>query len=369
MKSPFVSELLPNQQVTATFLVLQKDVRQKKTGEPFLSLVLGDKTGDVDAKMWDNVSEIVDTFEKDHFIKVKGVAQVYQNKLQVTIHKLMRLSDSDVDAGDFFPASERDPLDMFAELQEVIAGMTNPHLKGLLTAIFDDPEIARRYRTAPAAKAIHHAWLGGLIEHVLSLCKLCRLVAPHYKNVDADLVLTGVILHDLGKISELNYERGFSYSSDGQMLGHIIIGLRMVGDKLRDIPDFPARLRTLVEHMIVSHHGELEFGSPKVPLFPEALLLHHLDNLDSKMECMRVLIEKDKQVDGVWTTYSSALERPALKKARYLDDTALAPSSATPPEFRLESPQPPARSAPPPPRPPSASPFAAKLQNALQHKD
>jgi len=372
MKSPFVSDLQPNQQVTGTFLVLQKDVRQKKTGEPFLSLVLGDRTGDVDAKMWDNVSDIVETFEKDSFVKVKGVAQVYQNKLQFTIHKLLRLADSDVDAGDFFPASERDPLEMLAELQQIIAGIANPHLRALLTAIFSDEEIARRYRTAPAAKAIHHAWLGGLIEHVLSLCKLCRLVAPHYKNVDADLVLTGVILHDIGKIAELNYERGFSYSSDGQMLGHIVIGLRIVGDKLRDLPEFPPRLRTLVEHMIVSHHGELEFGSPKVPLFPEALLLHHLDNLDSKMECMRVLIERDKQVDGCWTSYSAALERPALKKARYLDEIPEPVPASDPPEFRLESPQSQARPVPPPARPPVApppSPFAAKLQSALQHKD
>ncbi|MEO8658784.1 MAG: HD domain-containing protein [Bryobacteraceae bacterium] len=371
MKSPFVADLQPNQQITATFLVLHKDVRQKKTGEPFLSLVLGDRSGDVEAKMWDNVAEVVETFEKDHFIKVRGVAQVYQNKLQFTIHKLMKIADSDVDAGDYFPASERDPAEMFAELQGIIAGFSNPHLKGLLNAFFDDPEIARRYRTAPAAKTIHHAWLGGLIEHVLSLCTLCRLIAPHYKDVDIDLMLTGAILHDIGKIYELNYERGFSYSNDGQLLGHIVIGLRMVDDKIRGLADFPPQLRTLVEHLVISHHGELAFGSPKVPVFAEAMLLHHLDNMDSKMECVRGLIAKDKQVDGFWTGYSSALERSVLKKARYLEGPSAPPPVAPDPpvngEFRLESP----RQAPPrPPQPPpSSSPFASKLQSALQHKE
>lgn len=384
MKSPFVTDLQPNQPVTATFLVLHKDVRQKKTGDPFLSLVLGDRTGDVDAKMWDNVAEVLDTFDKDHYVRVRGVTQVYQNKLQFTIHKLVKLADSDVDPADFFPSSARDIAEMDAELRQIVAGIGNRHLKALLTAVFDDPEIARRYRTAPAAKAIHHAWLGGLLEHVLSLCTLCRLVAPHYQAIDLDLLLTGAILHDLGKIAELSYERSFGYSSDGQLLGHIVIGMRMVGDKIRDIPGFPPRLRTLVEHLIISHHGELEYGSPKVPLFPEALLLHHLDNLDSKMECMRAMIDRDKQVDGCWTAFNSAMERPALKKSRYLEDTP-APPAAPPAEEQFSLDLPLAAPAPrtfqqaagavrpaspaPPRAQPAPSPFASKLQDALQQKE
>ena len=151
--------------------------------------------------------------------------------------------------------------------------------------MLDDEDIARRYRIAPAAKQIHHAYLGGLIEHVLSRVRAWRKsAAAHYPNIDYDLLLTGVILHDIGKIYELNYERGFSYSNEGQLIGHISIAMRMVGDKLRGLPDFPPLLRSLVEHMILSHHGKLEFGSPKVPQFPEALLLHYLDDLDSKME-------------------------------------------------------------------------------------
>ena len=295
MKSFYVRDLQPNQVMTTTFLVHTKDIRQKKSGEPYLSLLLGDRTGDIDAKMWDNVAEVMDTFERDDFVKVKGLLQIFQNRPQLTIHKMMRLDDSAVEPGDYFPCSERSGDEMFAELREIIAGIRNPHLHALLDAFMDDEPMARMYRTAPAAKTVHHAFLGGLIEHVLSVCRLARMMAPHYRDIDLDLLLTGAILHDVGKISELTYERTFGYSTDGQLLGHIIIGMRMLNEKIAQVPDFPPKLRTLVEHMIVSHHGEMEYGSPKVPVFPEALLLHHLDNLDSKMECMRAAVARGPQ--------------------------------------------------------------------------
>jgi 3'-5' exoribonuclease len=319
MKSPFVSDLKPNQVITTTFLVHGKDVRQKKSGEPYLSLLLGDRTGDVDAKMWDNVAEVIDDFDRDDFVKIKGLIQVFHNRTQLTIHKLRRMDDSEIDFSDYFPSSRRDPDEMWKELRGIVAGMSNPHLKALVESLLDDPEVAWRYRRAPAAKQIHHAYLGGLIEHVLSLCALARMTAHHYGQVDYDLLLTGVVLHDIGKIYELNYERGFSYSNDGQLLGHMHIAVRMVGDKLRAFPDFPHRLRSLLEHMIISHHGQLEFGSPKLPQFPEALLLHYLDDMDSKMECMRALVEHDRQVEGCFTSYNPTLERVVLKKERYLD--------------------------------------------------
>lgn len=367
MKSAFVRELQPNQVVTTTFLVQTKDIRQKKTGEPYLSLQLCDRTGEVDAKMWDNVTEIMHTFERDDFVKVKGVPQVYQNRLQLNIHKMIKVDEGEIDVRDYFPCSSRDPDEMFRELEEIIAGVANPHLRALLEAFFSDADIASRFRVAPAAKSIHHAYLGGLIEHVLSLCKLCRLVAPHYPDVDLDLLLTGAILHDIGKISELTYARSFGYSNEGQLLGHIAIGLRTLTSKIETVPGFPPDLRSLVEHMILSHHGELEFGSPKVPLFPEALLLHHLDNLDSKMECMRAFVDRDARLDGCWTGYCTALERVVLKKARYLEeeqpqakapktDAVAANGSALP---GTASPITQER------RQPTDSPFAQKLQRAL----
>src|ERR1043166_6528400 len=296
MKTPYVKDLEPNQTISTFFLVQNKEIRQKKTGEPYLSLLLGDRTGELDAKMWDNVAEVVEAFDRDDFVRVKGLIQIFHNRPQLTIHKMRRLTDTEVDFADYFPASQRDAEEMWKELRSIVQNLQNSHLQGLLNALLDDEEIARRYRVAPAAKQIHHAFLGGLLEHVLSLCMLARMTASHYGNVDVDLLLTGVVLHDIGKIYELNYERGFSYSDEGQLLGHINIGLRMVADKLRGLPQFPRQLASLVEHMILSHHGQLEFGSPKLPQFPEALLLHYLDDLDSKMECMRAMIENDRQI-------------------------------------------------------------------------
>jgi len=370
MKSPYVNEVEPNRVIATSFLVHSKEIRQKKSGELYLSLLLGDRTGELDAKMWDNVAEVIDAFDRDDFVKVKGLIQVFHNRPQLTVHKMRRMDDSEVDYADSFPASRRDPDQMWDELRGIVAAVKNPHLKALLDAMLDDPDIARRYRRAPAAKQIHHAFLGGLIEHVLSLCALARLTAGHYPNVDYDLLLTGVILHDIGKIYELNYERGFSYSSEGQLLGHINIGLRMVADKLQGIPDFPPALRSLVEHMILSHHGQLEFGSPKLPQFPEALLLHYLDDMDSKMECMRALIENDRQLDGCFTTYNTALERSALKKDRYLN-----PPPEQPKVRAVVQPNGVAPAAPPVATPAVAehplfapkpdSPFADKLRHAL----
>ncbi len=331
MKTPYLNQIPANDPFHAAFLVQSKEIRQKKSGEPYLSLTLGDKTGNIDAKMWDNVAEVMDTFDRDDFVHMKGVLQIFQNRPQLTIHKLQRVDEREVDFADYFPASARDPGEMWAELLGIVAGIGNPHLRALLDAILAEPGIAQGYKIAPAAKAIHHAFLGGLLEHVLSLCALAKATGAHYPNIDVDLLLAGVVLHDIGKIQELTYERGFGYSDEGQLIGHIVMGIRIVEDKLRALPDFPPKLRSLLEHMILSHHGLLEFGSPKVPLFPEALLLHHLDNLDSKMECMRALSAKDTLVEGNWTGYSSALERAVLKKLRYLDGQGSDPAAPAPP--------------------------------------
>lgn len=357
MKSPYVSELQADQVVTATFLVQHKDVRQKKTGEPYLSLVLGDRTGEIDARMWDNAAEVIDTFERDDFLKVRGLLQVHQGRLQLTVHKLVKQPPESVDQTDFFPASSRDPGEMFRELQGIVAGIGSAPLRKLLESFTEDTEVARKYRIAPAAKTVHHAFLGGLLEHVLSMCSVAKLLGAHYRDIDMDLLLTGVILHDIGKIHELTYDRSFGYSTEGQLLGHITIGLRMIDDKIRAIPEFPERLRTLLQHMILSHHGELQFGSPKTPLFPEALLLHHIDNLDSKMECMRSFIERDRLVDGCWTSYVSPLDRSVLKKRKFLEATEKVPEKAPEPQVAV--------TAAPRPSTGSSSLFAEKLKGAL----
>ena len=338
MKSPFVGGLAPNEVTTIQFIVTNKEIRQKKTGEPYLSLQLADRTGEIEAKMWDNVTEVMDTFDRDDFVKVKGLMQVYQKRTQFTIHRLRRLEDHEVDFADYFPCSSRDPQEMFRELEETIANIGNLHLRALLQAVFGDNEIAEKFRAAPAAKSIHHACRGGLLEHVLSLCTLGKLTAAHYKNIDLDLLITGVLLHDIGKIEELSYDRSFGYSSEGQLLGHIVIGLRIFGDKVRSTPDFPRKLRTLVEHMIISHHGELEFGSPKVPIFAEAMLLHQLDSLDSKMEAIRSNLAKDLLSESEFTGWVPSLERQLLRKERYLNGVPARAESRAPEPAESPSP-------------------------------
>jgi 3'-5' exoribonuclease len=353
MKSPYISELEVNKSITAAFLVQSKEVREKKSGEPYLSLILGDKSGKIDSKMWDNVVEVIDSFDRDDFVKVKGVVQLHLNRPQFIIHKIRALADTEVDFADFFPASLRNPDEMWTELRGIVGGVKNPNLLGLLNAILDDPEIARRFRMAPAAKSIHHAFLGGLIEHVLSLCSLCRKAAAHYPFVDLDLMIAGAVLHDIGKIYELSYDRGFNYTTEGQLLGHIMISIRIIGDKLHAVPNFPVQLRNLLEHIVISHHGKLEFGSPKLPQFPEAILLHYLDDMDSKMESMRSLIDSDRQSGADFTTYNPALERTILKKEQYLEPK---PEAALKPPPKAQAPA-------PPPKP--GSPFGEKLQLAL----
>jgi 3'-5' exoribonuclease len=357
MKNPCVSQLEPNQLVQGVFLVQQKEVRQKKTGEPYLSLVLSDRTGDLEAKMWDNAQEAMGMFERDGFVRVKGMLQTFQNRPQLTIHRIQPVPESEIDIADYLPASKRDRNEMFAEMRSWIASMTDPHLKALLETIFADEAVALAYRTAPAAKSVHHAWIGGLIEHVLSLCNLAKFTAAHYPDVDFDLLLTGVLLHDIGKIAELNYARSFGYSTEGQLIGHITLGIRMVEDAIRKVPGFPPALQDLVVHMILSHHGALEFGSPKLPMFLEAMLLHQLDNLDSKMECMRAHAEKDRQTAGVWTGYNAPLERSVLKKGRHLAGKPAIPEAPTPAPGETE----PAR-----PAGNSSLLLASKLQDALR---
>lgn len=366
MKAPYVADLQPNQVVTGIFLVLNKDIRQKKTGEPYLSLILGDRTGDLDAKMWDNAEEVMETFSRDDFVRTRGLVQVHHNRVQFAIQKLQKVDEKTVEFADFFPASKRDPTEMFAELRQIIGAFTNADLRALGNAVLDDEEIARLLKIAPAAKSMHHAYLGGLLEHIVSMCALAKFTAPHYE-VDLDLLLTGVLLHDIGKIHELSYDRGFGYTVPGHLLGHMYIGLRMLDEKLNSLPQFPPKLRTLIEHMILSHHGELEFGSSKQPLFPEALLLHFIDNMDSKMAAMRYAQDKDRSLEGLFTGFSGALERQVFRKDRYLQDAAAPQAPAAVPAAA----QPPATPAnnyrqPPQNRPPApASPFAQQLQKAL----
>jgi len=319
-----------NKVITSSFVVIAKQVKPKKTGEPYLALTLGDRTGQIEAKMWDNVADAIDVFDQDDYIKAKGLINKYKNRFQLTIHKLRRLQDGEVEFADYLPKTTKNLDELWQTLTDFVASFKNPHLKALLQSFMTDAQVAEAYRCAPAAKTLHHAYIGGLLDHVVSLFRSCDLVSRNYPQVDRDLLLTGAFLHDIGKIHELAYTRSFSYTTRGQLLGHMIIEIEMLHAKVAQVPGFPEELKTLLEHLIISHHGQYEFGSPKLPMFPEALMLHYLDDLDSKMESMRAHFEREADLESPWTSYNPSLGRPLLNSAKFLHKNgAAAPISAS----------------------------------------
>jgi 3'-5' exoribonuclease len=278
--------------------------------------------------MWDNVAEAMDGFEQDDYIKVKGLINRYKNHFQLTIHKLRKLGEAEVDFADYLPKTSRDVEELWGIIAGFVSEFQNPYLRGLVQVFMADPEIAAGYKNAPAAKTLHHAYIGGLLEHVVSLFHACDLISRNYPQVDRELLLTGAFLHDIGKIYELSYNRAFSYTTRGQLLGHMIIELEMLQAKIAQVPGFPGELKVLLEHLIISHHGEYEFGSPKLPMFPEALMLHYMDDLDSKMESMRAHLEREASLEGAWTGYNPSLGRPLLKRDKFVEKPADPPLSS-----------------------------------------
>jgi 3'-5' exoribonuclease len=331
MKDFFLCECAQheNKVVTSSFVVISKQVKPKKSGEPYLALTLGDRTGQIEAKMWDNVEESIDAFEQDDFVKVKGLINRYKNRFQITIHKVRRLGEAEVDFADYLPKTSKDIGELWQSLAGFVATFRDPHLKGLMEAFMADPQIAEAYRNAPAAKTLHHAYIGGLLEHVVSLFRTCDLVCRNYPQINRDLLLAGAFLHDIGKIHELTYQRSFSYTTQGQLLGHMVIELEMLHSKIGQVPGFPEKMKILLEHLIISHHGHYEFGSPKLPMFPEALMLHYLDDLDSKMESIRAHFERE--AENAWTGYNVSLGRPLLNTARFLQSDATDADAPAPP--------------------------------------
>jgi len=327
MKDFYIGECArhENKVITSSFVVVGKQIKPKKTGEPYLALTLGDRSGQLEAKMWDNVEEVLDAFEQDDFLKIKGLINKYKNRFQLTIHKLRKLGESEIDFADYLPKTGKDIDELWQTLTGFVSSFQNPHLKSLIQAFMADPEIAAAYRNAPAAKTLHHAYIGGLLDHVVSLFRSCDLMCQNYPSINRDLLLTGAFLHDIGKIHELTYNRSFSYTTKGQLLGHMIIELEMLQAKLAPLPGFPEELKTLIEHLIISHHGQYDFGSPKLPMFPEALMLHYLDDLDSKMEAMRAQFERESGIDSPWTSYNSSLGRPLLNTEKFLTPKKAAP--------------------------------------------
>jgi 3'-5' exoribonuclease len=275
------------------FLVLLKQQRTTKTNKPYLNLILGDKTGQLEARIWEpGDPRIARDFEKGDIVKARGSASRFDDRLQMKVDQLRKAHEGEVDKMDMMPSTTYDVAALWSQLLGFVDSFTEPNLKLLLSTLLADPALAQAYREAPAARQLHHAWLGGLLEHVVSLCTLADRVAPHYPILHRDLLLTGVILHDIGKVRELSWEIGFEYTIEGTLLGHIQMGVALTEQTIDSLPNFPPKLKLLVLHMILSHHGKLEFGSPKLPMIPEALVLNFVDDLDAKMQAMQGEFDK-----------------------------------------------------------------------------
>jgi 3'-5' exoribonuclease len=312
MKDLFIADLArqeENKPFDSIYLVLSKQHRTTRSAKPYISLILGDNSGQIEARIWDPADHrIAADFNKGDVVKVRACCSKFEGVLQLKIDLLKKLGPSEYDRGDLLPATTYSVPELWKKLELAVASFTDPWLQRLVVSLLADPVIREAFREAPAAKQLHHAWLGGLLEHVVSLLGLADKVVPHYPILMRDLVLTGVILHDLGKIRELAWSTGFEYTLEGTLLGHIQIGASMVEKQIDDIPGFPPRLKTLVLHMILSHHGKLEYGSPKLPMIPEALMLNFLDDMDAKMTTLASEFQKaarqgrgpSEMTDKIW---------------------------------------------------------------------
>jgi 3'-5' exoribonuclease len=320
MKTSFVTDLGSEQSITSFFLVHEKEIRNTREGKAYLRLELGDRSGTIEARMWDQFDAAVKDINRDDFVKVQARVEIYRNKPQLSLQNLRLAKPDEIDLADFLPQTKADVGKLYAELLQYAGSIVNPWLKKLTTGILSDPKIAARYKRAPAAKVMHHAYLGGLLEHVVGLCGLAKQIAAHYPELDVDLLLTAAILHDVGKLDELCYERAIGYTVEGQLLGHIMMEFETVSKAIDAIEGFPPNLKTVVQHMLVSHHGQYEFGSPKLPMIREAMAFHYMDDLDSKLAAVRAALALDTG-EPDWSAYSGALGRKFLRLDQFLKST------------------------------------------------
>jgi 3'-5' exoribonuclease len=296
-------------------------LRSRKDGGQYMAVTLADRTGQIESRMWENFAEAAPGFETGDVVKVRAEVCRFNDRLQLNLEKLRRANADEFELADYVPQTSKDVDELWSSLVRSVDSFTDSWLQALVRSFLNDPLMATAFREAPAAKSLHHAWIGGLLEHVVSLVGICDLAARHYPEINRDLLLTGAILHDIGKLEELSWGTTFDYTLEGQLVGHITLGIVMIEKKLATLPGFPPQLRMLVEHMVLSHHGKLEFGSPKQPMIPEALLFHYLDDLDAKMHTMRSEFERHEAQGGEageMTDWVRSMDRPLLNTTTFL---------------------------------------------------
>jgi 3'-5' exoribonuclease len=318
MARRLVQQMADGDNVEEVYLVVDKQLRANRNGNLYLQLELRDRSGSMSARLWNAGENLFRSFEAGDFLLVKGKVQLFQGALQMILSHLERTPPEKVELADFLPHTEQDVSKLYERLRGFLMKLGNPHLRALAECFLMDQEFVRAFCRAPAGVRVHHAYLGGLLEHVVTLLDAADRLAPLYPDLDRDLLTAGIFLHDIGKVRELTFDRAFAYTDEGQLLGHLVIGVEMLSDKARRAPEltgepFPNELLLRLKHLIVSHHGALEFGSPRVPMTPEAIALHHLDNFDAKLHVFTRDIREDRKNATVWTPFNQSLQRRLFK--------------------------------------------------------
>ena len=321
MSRRFISQLADGEAIDEIYLLADKQLRANRNAALYLLVELRDKTGVLSARMWNVTEENVAHVNPGEFVQVKGKAQLYQGALQLIISQIQPVSASGLDMADFVRKSERDLSQLAARLKQIVLSIDEPHLKSLMECFLIDEPFMNAFMAAPAGMKAHHAYRGGLLEHVVNMLEVCHRIADLYPGVDRNLLLAGAFLHDVGKVRELSFETGCSYTDEGQLLGHLVIAVEMLTEKIAQASaltgePFPLETALRLKHLIISHHGTYEFGSPKLPMTPEAIALHHIDNLDAKVHEFSRDIADDPNQNASFTPYNARLERKLFKGVR-----------------------------------------------------
>jgi len=307
----WIKDITENSSVWGYYLAKEKRLGKTRSGNPFVSITLADKTGEIEAKVWDEAEDFSSLFEEGHIIEVHGDAESYRGQIQIKVSDLIPLK-GEFDQSIFLESTPGDIAEMMSSLRGILSAVNNIHLNGLIDRFFADRKFLPSFKKAPAAKSFHHNYLGGLLEHTLAVCRMATHVAAQYPQLDKDLLLSAAFLHDIGKIRELTYDLQIDYTDEGRLLGHLVLGAAMVDEKLRELKKFPRELAARLKHLILSHHGQLEFGSPKRPKFLEAFALNLIDDLDAKINGLSRFMERDRR-EGAWTDFNRLFDRYLLK--------------------------------------------------------
>ena len=310
----YIDSLHEGERVTSIYMCKQKNAATTKNGKPYENVLLQDRTGTLDAKIWEPNSMGIEEFEALDFVEVQGEVTVFNGAMQMSIKRVRKCAEGEFDMKDFLPVSSRDIEEMYAELMTLKNKVGNTYLRRLLDSFFvDDTELIKNFKFHSAAKSVHHGFVGGLLEHTLGVTNLCDCFADRYPMLNRDLLITGAMLHDIGKLKELSDFPSNDYTDDGQLLGHIIIGVEMIGKSADKIEGFPVKLEAELKHLIVSHHGEYEYGSPKKPAIMEAFALNFADNMDAKMETLKELLSTPQAQTGEWLGFQKMLDTNVRK--------------------------------------------------------